>query len=221
MKLFDVSVRLSEQTPTFPGNPAFACEPVKRTARGDSANVTAVHLGTHSGTHVDAPRHFFTSAPGVEALPLDVLIGPARVVEIDGPRRGIEAADLSAAVPAGETRVLLKTANSALWASRDFHPDFAFLDESGARLLLERGVRLVGIDYLSIEQFKRPGAPVHHLLLEHGVIIVEGLDLSQVPAGRYEMYCLPLDIAGADGAPARVVLKELTGSGEVEGSSST
>ncbi len=212
MKLFDVSVRLSEQTPTFPGNPQFACEAVKRTSRGDSANVTAVRLGTHSGTHVDAPRHFFDSAPGVDALPLDVLIGRARVVEIAGPRRGIEATDLAGVDLSGETRVLLKTANSALWRSPDFHADFAFLDESGARLLVERGIRLVGIDYLSIEQFKRPGAPVHHLLLERGVIIVEGLDLSLVPPGIYDMYCLPLDIAGADGAPARVVLKETSAS---------
>ncbi len=209
MKLFDVSVRLSERTPTFPGNPVFSCEPVKRTARGDSANVTALHLGTHSGTHVDAPRHFFDSRPGVDALPLDVLVGRAVVVEIPGPRRGVEASDLTGADMTGQTRVLLKTGNSALWTSPDFHRDFAFLDESGARLLIERGIRLVGIDYLSIEQFKRPGAPVHHLLLERSVVIVEGLNLSEVPPGAYDMYCLPLDIAGADGAPARVVLREI------------
>ncbi len=210
MKLIDVSVTLSPTTPTFPGNPTFACDPVKRTARGDSANITALSLGTHTGTHVDAPRHFFDSAPGVDALPLEVLIGPARVVEIAGARRGIEAADLAGVDLTGETRVLLKTGNSALWQSGEFHQDFAFLAESGARLLLDGGVRLVGIDYLSIEQFKRPGAPVHHLLLERGVVIVEGLNLSQVTAGRYQLYCLPLDIAGADGAPARAVLGELT-----------
>lgn len=209
MALFDVSVRLSEGVPTFPGNPAFSCEPVKQVSQGDSANVTLVRLGTHTGTHVDAPRHFFDGAPGVDGLPLDVLIGRARVVEIPGPRRGIEAADLDGRTPAGEARVLLKTGNSALWRSSEFHRDFAFLAESGARLLLDRGVRLVGIDYLSIEEFKKPGAPVHHLLLAQGVVIVEGLDLSAVRAGSYEMYCLPLDIAGADGAPARVVLREL------------
>jgi arylformamidase len=207
MRLIDVSVRLSETTPTFPGNPAFICEPVKRIAQGGSANVTALHLGTHTGTHVDAPRHFYDSGPGVDALPLDVLVGPATVVEIPGPRRGIEAGDLEHAELG--RRVLLKTANSALWQSGQFHSDFAYLGESGARLLLDRGVQLVGIDYLSIEQFKKAGAPVHHLLLEHGVVIVEGLDLSQAPAGTYEMMCLPLDIVGADGAPARVVLREL------------
>ena len=209
MRLIDVSVRLSEATPTFPGNPAFACEPVKRIARGDSANVTALHLGTHTGTHVDAPRHFFDARPGVDTLPLDLLIGRATVVDIAGPRRGIGAADLAHEDLRGCTRVLLKTANSALWQSAGFHQDFAYLDESGARFLVERGVRLVGIDYLSIEQFKRPGAPVHHLLLERGVVIVEGLDLGAVRAGTYEMMCLPLDIAGADGAPARVVLRAL------------
>jgi arylformamidase len=210
MRLFDVSVRLSETTPTFPGNPPFRCEPVKRTARGDSANVTALHLGTHTGTHVDAPRHFFDAGPGVDALSLDVLVGPARVVEIPGPRRGIGAQDFAAVDLSGDTRVLLKTGNSALWTSGEFQPDFAFLDESGARALLAYGVRLVGIDYLSIEQFRKPGAPVHHLLLERGVVIVEGLNLGAVPAGTYDMYCLPLDIAGADGAPARVVLRELS-----------
>jgi arylformamidase len=207
MKLFDVSVQLSERTPTFPGNPAFSCEPIKRIARGDSANVTALHLGTHTGTHVDAPRHFFDTRPGTDALPLDVLIGPATVLEIPGPRRGITGADLEHQDLGDGQRVLLKTANSALWQAGDFHQDFAYLDESGARLLLDRGVRLVGIDYLSIERFKRPGAPVHHLLLERGIVIVEGLNLGEVPAGTYEMFCLPLDIAGADGAPARVVLR--------------
>jgi arylformamidase len=209
MRLIDVSVRLSEATPTFPGNPAFTCEPVKRIARGDSANVTALHLGTHTGTHVDAPRHFFDARPGADALPLDVLIGRAVVIDIPGPRRGIVAADLEREDLRDGSRVLLKTANSALWQSAAFHQDFAYLEESGARLLVERGVRLVGIDYLSIEQFKRPGAPVHHLLLEGGVVIVEGLNLTGVPAGAYEMMCLPLDIAGADGAPARVVLRAL------------
>ncbi len=210
MGLIDVSVQLSEGTPTFPGNPPFLFEAVKRTARGDSSNVTAIHLGTHTGTHVDAPRHFFDSAPGVDALPLDVLVGRARVVDIPGPCRGIGAADLAGIRLDGETRVLLKTANSALWQAGRFDSAYAFLDQSGAQWLLDRGVRLVGIDYLSIEQFKRPGAPVHHLLLERGVVIVEGLNLSRAAAGVYDMYCLPLDIAGADGAPARVVLRELT-----------
>jgi arylformamidase len=158
---------------------------------------------------VDAPRHFFDARPGADALPLDVLIGRAVVIDIPGPRRGIVAADLEREDLRDGSRVLLKTANSALWQSAAFHQDFAYLEESGARLLVERGVRLVGIDYLSIEQFKRPGAPVHHLLLEGGVVIVEGLNLTGVPAGAYEMMCLPLDIAGADGAPARVVLRAL------------
>ncbi len=208
MRLIDVSVHLPDATPTFPGNPVFRCEPAKRIARGDSANVTVLHLGTHTGTHVDAPRHFYDALAGVDALALDVLVGPAAVVEIPGPRRGIQAGDLEHADLGTGGRVLLKTANSELWQSAEFQSDFAYLDESGARFLLERGTRLVGIDYLSIEQFRRPGAPVHHLLLERDVVIVEGLNLSGVSAGRYELICLPLDIAGADGAPARVVLRE-------------
>lgn len=204
-----MSVRLSERTPTFPGNPAFAARPVKRIAGGDSANVTELHLGTHTGTHVDAPRHFFDDRPGVESLPLEVLIGPALVLEINAKGRGIRADDLPGEAISDCSRVLLKTANSSLWQSAEFHKDFVFLDDSGARRLLEHGVRLVGIDYLSIEQFKRPGAPVHRMLLDAGVLIVEGLDLSAVAPGAYQMYCLPLDIVGGDGAPARVVLAEL------------
>jgi arylformamidase len=209
MRLFDVSVPLTDGMPTYPGNARYTLTPVKRVAKGDSSNVSALSLGTHSGTHVDAPRHFFDDRPGIDGLPLDVLIGRARVVEIAGPRRGINARDFDGVTLDGETRVLLKTGNSALWASREFQADFAFLDEGGARFLLERGVRLVGVDYLSIEQFKRPGAPVHHLLLDRGVVIVEGLNLNGVAPGPYEMFCLPLDVVGGDGAPARVVLRDL------------
>jgi arylformamidase len=209
MRFFDVSARLTGTTPTYPGNPGFDLAAVKRIASGGSSNVSALRLGTHSGTHVDAPRHFFDGRPGVDQLPLEVLIGPARVIEVAGPRRGIEASDIGESDLAGQTRILFKTGNSALWESSEFHRDYAFLDESGAKRLLDAGVRLVGIDYLSIEQYKRPGAPVHHLLLDAGVVIVEGLDLRGVPGGVYEMHCLPLAVEGADGAPARVVLRQM------------
>ena len=205
-KLLDVSVRLAPGMPTFPGNPEFELQPLKRIADGGSSNVSRLILGTHTGTHVDAPLHFLDDGPPVDALPLDLLVGRTRVVEVPG-RGGIGAAELAAAGLREDLRVLLKTPNSALWNSGTFHTDYAHVTEAGARYLVEQGVKVVGIDYLSIEQFKKPGAPAHRTLLSNGVIIIEGLNLSDVEAGMYEMYCLPLPVSGGDGAPARVVLK--------------
>lgn len=205
-KLLDVTVPLAQGLPTYPGNPAFELHAVKRIADGGSSNVSALALGTHTGTHVDAPRHFIDDGMTVDALPLDLLIGRARVVEI--PKRGpITANDLAAAGLREDLRVLLKTPNSALWNSAEFHEEYAHLTDAGARYLVEQGVKVVGIDYLSIEKFKQAGAPAHRALLSNGVIIIEGLNLAEAEPGMYEMYCLPLRIVGGDGAPARVVLK--------------
>jgi arylformamidase len=205
-KLLDVSVPLSATLPTYPGNPPFELHPLKRISQGDSSNVSRLVLGTHSGTHIDAPKHFIDDAGGVDTIPLDLLIGRARVVEI--PKRGpITREDLETAGLREDLRVLLKTPNSALWNSAAFHTDYTHLTEAAARYLVDQGVKVVGIDYLSIEQFKKPGAPAHKALLSQGVVVIEGLNLSETEAGMYEMYCLPLLVAGADGAPARVVLK--------------
>jgi len=205
-KLLDVSVPLVAGLPAFPGNPAFELQPIKRISEGGSSNVSRLVLGTHTGTHVDAPKHFFDDGAGVEALRLDLLIGRARVVEITR-RGGIGPEELAAAGLREDLRVLLKTSNSALWNSDTFHEDYTHVTEAGARYLVEQGVRVVGIDYLSIEQFRKPGAPAHRMLLSNGVIIIEGLNLAEAEPGMYEMYCLPLPITGGDGAPARVVLK--------------
>jgi arylformamidase len=209
MPLLDISLRLSQELPTYPGNPPFRLEPVKRVARGDSSNVSALNLGTHTGTHVDAPRHFFDDGLGVDRLPLDVLVGPARLVHFGGVA-AISADLLQNLDLRGVTRLLLRTDNSARWAAggASFNPGFVYLADDGAELLVERGIRLVGVDYLSVERFKAPGAPTHHALLGHGVVVVEGLDLSSTAAGDYEMMCLPLKIAEADGAPARVILRQ-------------
>jgi arylformamidase len=205
-KLLDVSVPLARGVVTYPGNPAFEFEPIKRIADGGSSNVSRLVLGTHTGTHVDAPKHFIDDGAGVEQLPLNLLIGRARVVEI-GTRGAITADDLIAAGLREDLRVLFKTPNSALWNSAEFHTDYAHLSDTGARYLVDQGVKVVGIDYLSIEGFKKPGAPAHKTLLSNGVIIIEGLNLSEAEPGMYEMYCLPLPVSGGDGAPARVVLK--------------
>jgi arylformamidase len=206
-RLVDVSVLLAPGLATYPGNPEYEITPVKRIADGDSSNNSRLVMGTHTGTHVDAPKHFFDDKPGVDALPLELLVGRARVIDLPH-RGGITEQHLAGAGLREDIRVLLRTPNSALWNSHDgFHTDYTYVTEEAARFLVEQGVKVVGVDYLSVEQFKKSGAPAHHALLGAGVIIIEGLNLSEVEAGQYEMYCLPLRLAGADGAPARVVLK--------------
>jgi arylformamidase len=206
MKLIDVSVPIDNALPTYPGNTPFSLDAIKRIANGDSSNVSTLHMSVHGGTHVDAPRHFFDNGGGAETLPLDMLCGRARVIEFTG-RSSITAQDLGALDLREDVRLLLKTHNSRLWGSPEFHQDFIGLSESGARFLVDRGVKVVGVDYLSVEPFKTPGAPTHHRLLGAGIIVIEGLNLRDVDPGSYEMFCLPLPIVGSDGAPARVVLR--------------
>ena len=206
-RLVDVSVPLQPGLATYPGNPEFELQPIKRVAAGGSSNVSRIVMGTHTGTHVDAPRHFFDEGAGVEALALDLLIGRARVIDLPH-RGGITEEHLAEAGLREDLRVLLRTPNSALWnSSEGFHQDYTYLTEQGAKYLVDQGVKVVGVDYLSVEQFKKPGAPAHRALLGDNVVIIEGLNLSDAEPGRYEMYCLPLRVTGADGAPARVVLK--------------
>jgi len=205
-RLVDVSVQLTPGLATYPGNPAFEITPVHTIAAGHGSNNSRLVMGTHTGTHVDAPLHFFDGRPGVDAMPLELLIGRARVIDLPH-RGGITEAHLSAAGLREDIRVLLRTPNSALWNTTDgFHTEYTYLTEGGAKLIDGQGVKVVGVDYLSVEQYQKAGAPAHTALLGNGVIIIEGLNLSDAEAGQYEMYCLPLRIA-ADGAPARVVLK--------------
>lgn len=206
-RLVDVSVLLAPGLATYPGNPEFEISPVNRIADGDSSNNSRLVMGTHTGTHVDAPLHFFDGRPGVDAMPLELLIGRARVIDLPH-RGGITEEHLAAAGLREDLRVLLRTPNSALWNTTDgFHTDYTYLTEGGAKFLVGQGVKVVGVDYLSVEQFKKAGAPAHKALLGNDVIIIEGLNLSDAEAGQYEMYCLPLRLAHGDGAPARVVLK--------------
>jgi len=204
--LIDVSVPLDDRLPTYPNNTPFTLEPIKRIARGDSSNVSTLHMSAHTGTHVDAPRHFFDAGGGTEELPLDLLVGRTRVIQVDS-RAGITAEDLSGIDFSDDLRVLIKTHNSRLWGDPEFHTDYVGVTESGAKHLVGHGIKVVGVDYLSVEQFRHPGAPAHHVLLGAGTIVIEGLDLRGVEPGIYEMFCLPLRIAGSDGAPARVVLR--------------
>jgi arylformamidase len=207
-RLIDVSVLLTPGMATYPGNPAFDIAPVHRIAAGDSANNSRLTMGTHTGTHVDAAKHFIDDRPGADAMPLDLLIGRARVIDVPV-RGGITAKHLEGAGLREDLRVLLRTPNSKLWNNpkAPFHEEYTHLTGDGAKFLVDQGVKVVGVDYLSVEKLHTPGHPAHHALLGANVIIIEGLNLSDAEPGVYEMYCLPLKIEGADGAPARVVLK--------------
>ena len=191
MEIVDVSVPVRPGMVTYPGDPEVRLERVSSIAEGEVANISRLDFGVHTGTHVDAPVHFVEGAAGAEALPVDVLVGPCLVAD------GLEPA----AVPAGAERVLFKTPNSRLWERQDFANDFVKLDGEGARALVASGVRLVGIDYLSIGDEE-----AHQVLLEAGVVALEGLDLRGVEPGPYRLVCAPLKLVGSDGAPARVLL---------------
>lgn len=213
MPIYDVSVSLSADTPTYPGDPGIEIKQFLSIANGDAANVSLIHFGAHSGTHVDAPAHFLEGAPRVESLALETLIGEAQVVEVPTKLQTIDADFISENCQPGATRILFKTRNSSFW-DRDkasFRSDYTSIDAAAARKLVSLGVKLVGIDYLSIEKFGSDTFETHHTLLSHGIIIVEGLDLRTISAGRYELICLPLKLSGGsgDGAPARVVLRTL------------
>lgn len=213
MQIYDVSVPLSAATPTYPGDPGIEIKEWLTLANGDVANVSLINFGLHSGTHVDAPAHFIAGGSRVESLPLESLIGEAEVVEVANDVRVIDADFVAANCAQGSQRILFKTRNSTFWNETQdgFREDYTYIHPDAAKLLVEAGVKLVGIDYLSVEQFKSEKFETHHVLLSSGVVILEGLDLRAVPSGRYELLCLPLKIAGGsgDGAPARVILRTL------------
>ena len=206
MALIDISLPIREGMIVYEGDPGILVSSALSLDRGDPANVSTLRLGSHTGTHVDAPLHFIPGGASVDTLDLDVLIGRALVAEVKTDRM-IERAHLEALPLAGHTRVLLKTLNSALWDRGSFAREYVALAEDAARLLIERGVKLVGVDYLSIEAFGATGHPVHRTLLGAGLVILEGLDFRRVSPGVYELYCLPLRIAGGDGSPCRAILR--------------
>jgi arylformamidase len=213
-RTFDISLPISNALVTWPGDPQLALERVA-TLDSDGVNLTRLACSAHTGTHVDAPDHFIAGGATVEALPLDALIGPAHVVALPSvhaiTHEHLQALDL----PADATRILFKTDNSRLWAGPDagtFQRDFVAVTPDAAQALVDQGVRLVGVDYLSVEPFagrKINDHPTHRILLGAGVVIVEGLNMTDVPPGVYELICLPLKLVGADGAPARAVLREM------------
>lgn len=190
----------------YPGNPEIEISLQQSIAAGAGANVSTLRFGSHTGTHVDAARHFFVEGQPVDLIPLEKLVGPALLVALSDDVRSIGEADLRVLDLGGHKRVLLRTRNSALLSAKEFVKDYTFLAPDGAAYLVEKGVELVGVDYLSIEQFHSGHHRTHRTLLERSIVIVEGLDFSVPPPGEYELVCLPLRIEGCDGAPARAIL---------------
>lgn len=208
MKIYDITVAISSEMPIYSGDPDAQVDSFKAIARGDSANVSAIRFGVHSGTHVDAPNHFIDGTKHVHELDLAKLIGPCRVIDVGPDVLEIEpehVGDIS-----GVERVVFKTRNSEFWSTPEdgFRKDFTYITPATAELLVASGIKLVGIDYLSIERSGGPGKPVHIALLGNETVILEGVDLREIPAGDYEIICMPLKYIGStgDGAPARTVL---------------
>lgn len=214
MPYYDITVPLTNEMPTYPGDPGIQVTASSSLANGDSANVTHLNFGAHTGTHVDAPAHFIEGASKVESMDLDTLIGRAKVVEVPTMDLSVGVDFITQHCTASDKRVLFKTRNSSFWkgSEQSFRKDFTYLELEAAQELVKLGVRLVGIDYLSIEQFGQADHPTHLALLSKGMVILEGLNLDGVPAGEYELICLPLRVSSGngDGAPARAVLRTLS-----------
>jgi arylformamidase len=216
-KIYDISVPLSPQLPTWPGDPGLSIETTLDVNQGDLATVSRLHLGSHTGTHVDALSHFKPGGKSLDQMDLSVYVGDALVIEIEDPekitlgelQRNPAFLDLRKA-----KRVLFKTVNSrTIWYKQPFNPAFCYLSPSAASFLVELGIQLVGIDALSVDSFNagtlyEEEAPAHHRLMDAGVHIVEGLFLAGIEPGWYDLTCLPLLIENGDGAPARVILRK-------------
>ena len=207
MKIYDISLALSSSTVRWVTSQPLELVERKRMRRGDTNNSSSIHASVHAGTHVDAPFHFVPEGKTIESLPLDVFIGPARVCALDVGKQ-ITAADVRRLDLAGERRILFKTRNSTLLHKPAYDPSFVSFSVDGAEALVEVGAQLVGLDYLSVARADEQ-VPVHRAFLDHGVVLLEGVDLSEVAAGRYELICLPVKLAGSDGAPCRAVLRDL------------
>lgn len=205
-RIYDLSVPIRTGGLVYPGNPEIDVELQQAVAKGASANVSLIRFGSHTGTHADASRHFFDDGQPVDRIPLERLIGPAILVAFPDDVRSVTAEHLREKDLKGHKRVLIRTRNSALLSRAEFVRDYTFLAPDGAEYLVEIGVELVGVDYLSIEQFHSGHHRTHRTLLERSVVIIEGLDLSVPQTGEYQFICLPLRLEGCDGAPARAVL---------------
>jgi len=208
MKIYDISLPITPDMPVWPGDPPVEVVQVVSMDEGSEYNMTHLRLSVHAGTHVDAPHHFLNDRRTVESLPLEILTGPAYVLHLADDVSAITAEVLSCAgIPARTSRLLFRTRNSTLWANnvQTFQTDFVAVTADGADWLASHGIRLVGVDYLSVAPYET-SVPTHKILLQAGVVVLEGVNLSQVLPGYYHLYCLPLKLVGSDGAPARAIL---------------
>jgi arylformamidase len=207
MRTYDITLTITPEMIVWPGDPAVHMKRTSSIASGDSSNVTQITMSCHTGTHVDAPDHFLNNGKTVESLSLDLLMGRVYVLHLPNVNMITASVLMDADIPPRTRRLLFKTRNSDYWANgnKEFQTDFVGLSVDAAELLVDRNVRLVGVDYLSVAPFKL-GKPVHTILLDAGMVVIEGLDLSKVSQGRYTLHCLPLKLGGAEGAPTRAIL---------------
>ena len=207
MAYYDISLNLSADTVRWVGSSPYELVERRRMTRGDAANSSALSMSAHAGTHLDAPFHFVPDGATIDTLPLEIFMGPAVVYAVEAARY-ITAEHVHAAPLQGDTRVLFKTRNSALLQQSTYEADFVAFSVEAAQALVARGIKLVGLDYLSVAHADEQ-VPVHRAFLDHGLVLLEGIDLSRVAPGRYELICLPLKLRGADGAPCRAILRDL------------
>lgn len=207
--LIDISVTIGEDLPIWPGSPGFRLDPLERMDEGAVANVSQLTCDVHTGTHIDAPRHFVDDGKTVDQIPLDVLVGPAVVARVPNEIDTITAEvldDLN--IPDETDRLLLRTRNSTLWSKcpATFQQDYVALGPNAAQWVVDHGLRCIGVDYLSVQLYD-DGPETHQVLLRDDVVVIEGLNLMNVGPGRYELLCMPIKLQGADGAPARVGIR--------------
>jgi len=207
MALHDISLKLAGDTVRWVTAPPFELEERRRMSKGDPNNSSALNMSVHSGTHIDAPFHFLADGNTIDQLPVERFIGPALVYAVEA-QRYITKEHVAGIRLDGATRVLFKTRNSALLHKQEYDPDFVAFSVEAAQSLVELGVELVGLDYLSVAHADEQ-VPVHRAFLDHGVVLLEGIDLSEVAPGRYELMCLPIPLGDSDGAPCRAVLRDL------------
>ena len=206
----DISIPLRDAMVHWPSDPPVSIKRVKNIEQGDTANLSLISMGAHSGTHIDAPIHFLKQGQGVDNIPIDTLVGRARVIEIRDPESIKPEELVGHRIRRGE-RILFKTRNSShVWQKDEFVEDFVFVADAAADLLVDSGVRLIGVDYLSVGSFKHGGSYAHKTLLSGGIWTIEGLNLSKLTPGKYDLICLPLRIVAGDGAPARAILRPVT-----------
>ena len=206
-RIYDISLDIAAGGVIYPGNPPIEIAFQQALARGDGANVSSLSFGSHTATHVDAAKHFFDDGQTVDHLPLDRLVGPCVVIELDDSVMAVGRKELERHPLEGAKRVLIKTRNSRLLQKQpEFVKDYTYITPDGAQHLVDLEVELVGVDYLSVEQFRSGHHRTHRILLGDSVVIIEGLALAAVPPGEYQLICLPLKLRGLDGAPARAIL---------------